>query len=58
MKFAIRCNVGLKKEEENGRIYFTNYQEEVEKYLNEVVKFRSQVGDLRIRKENDGVPKE
>jgi hypothetical protein len=57
MKFAVRCKV-TRIEEENGRVRFTNYREEVEKYVNRVIKFMNQVGDLRIRKENDGVQKE
>jgi hypothetical protein len=48
----------MRIEEENGRVWFTDHQEEVEKYLNEIVKFRNQVGDLIIRKENGGLPKE
>jgi hypothetical protein len=57
MKFAIRCNV-MQIEEKNGRVWFTNDQEQLEKHLNEVARFRSQIGDLRIRKENDGLTKE
>jgi hypothetical protein len=39
-------------------VWFANYQKEIEKRLNETLKFRNQIGDLRIRKENDGLPKE
>jgi hypothetical protein len=55
-KFAMRCKV-LRKEEENGKIHFTNSQEEIEKHMNPTMKAESQLGDLRIRKENDGLPK-
>jgi hypothetical protein len=57
MKFAIRCNV-MRVEEGDDKIWFTNNQGDVENYRNQTIKFNTQVGDLRIRKESDGLPKE
>jgi hypothetical protein len=39
-------------------ISFTKNQQEVEKFTNQVVKGKNLLGDLRIRKEDDGLPKE
>jgi hypothetical protein len=56
-KLAIRCKV-LSIEEEDGEISFTNNQEEIAEHMNQRMKPKNQPGDLRVRKENDGLPKE
>jgi hypothetical protein len=44
-------------EEIKGKIEYTNNQKNIEKYMNQTIKGRSQLRDLRIRKDNDGLPK-
>jgi hypothetical protein len=57
MKFRLRCNT--LRIEEDGIVSFTNNQHEVEIYTNSVVKGpEKRLGDLRIGKEEDGLPKE
>jgi hypothetical protein len=41
-KFAIRCNV-MRVEEEDGKIWFTNNQEEVENFRNQTIKSKTQI---------------
>jgi hypothetical protein len=57
MKFRIRCNT-LRIEEGQRMVAFTNDQMEIEKFTNQVVKGKNLLGDMRIRKKDDGLPKE
>jgi hypothetical protein len=57
MKFRIRSNM-LRLEEEQGIISYTNNQQEIERYMNQMIKGKILLNDLRIRKNDDGLPKE
>jgi hypothetical protein len=53
----MRCNT-LRIEEVKGIMQYTDNQEDIEKYTNQRIKGRSLFGDLRVRKNEDGLPKE
>jgi hypothetical protein len=57
MKFVLRCNT-LRIEERQGNISYTNRQQDIESFMNQIGKGKILLGDLRIRKNEDGLPKE
>jgi hypothetical protein len=58
MKYRIRTNT-LRIEEGAGKVSFTNNQNEIEIYLNKVIKGKeTRLGELRIRKDDDQLLKE
>jgi hypothetical protein len=56
-KFTLRCNV-LRTEETKGIMQYTNNQEDIENFTNQSIKGSSMIRDLRIRKQDDVLPKE
>jgi hypothetical protein len=58
MKYRIRSNT-LRIEEDTGRVSFTNNQNDIELYLRRTVKGKETLlGELRIRENDDELPKE
>jgi hypothetical protein len=58
MNYRIRCNT-LRIEDETGNVSFTNNQNDIELYVNQTIRDEgSFLGDLRIRENDDGLPKE